>query len=250
MKKIIVIPARFASTRLPGKPLLDIGGMTMIERVYRQAEKAGLDEILVATDDERILEVCKTQDMNVIMTDAEHQSGTDRLAEVVKVKNYDSDDIIINVQGDEPLIPPSNIAQVADLLEANPDAVMATLSTPITELESFKNPNVVKVVSDATDKALYFSRAQIPFERAQEGDLSLCQRHIGIYAYRAGFLPEYASWPVAELEQRESLEQLRVLYQGKTIMVQEAREVPPEGVDTPEDLTQVRLLVDSLSRSI
>jgi len=247
MKQVIVIPSRYASTRLPGKPLLDIAGKTMIQRVYEQAQKANKDKTIVATDDARIEQAMKQLDYQVCMTSAGHQSGTDRLAEVVKILGLENDDVVINVQGDEPLIPISVINQVADLLVNNPDASMATLSTPINDVESLHNPNVVKVVSNIKGQATYFSRAPIPWHRDSNNHQPNSaitgynyQRHIGLYAYRAGFLTEFSSWSVCDLEKTESLEQLRALWQGHIIQVEPAVETVPEGIDTPEDLERVR----------
>jgi len=247
MKQVIVIPSRYASTRLPGKPLLDIAGKTMIQRVYEQAQKANKDKTIVATDDARIEQAMKQLGYQVCMTSADHQSGTDRLAEVVKILGLENDDVVINVQGDEPLIPISVINQVTDLLVNNPDASMATLSTPIKDVEILHNPNVVKVVSNLKGQATYFSRAPIPWHRDSNNHQTKSaitdynyQRHIGLYAYRAGFLTEFSSWSVCDLEKTESLEQLRALWQGHIIQVEPAVETVPEGIDTPEDLERVR----------
>lgn len=247
MKQVIVIPARYASVRLPGKPLVDIAGKPMIQRVYEQAIKAGMDDTVVATDDERIEACLNELGYPVIMTSPDHQSGTDRLAEVVSKLGLNTDDVVINVQGDEPLIPVSVVKQVAELLVNNQQASMATLSTPITDVESLQNPNVVKVVSDQNGKALYFSRAPIPWHRDSRNhtnDTKLqdypYQRHIGIYAYRAGFLKSFSSWPPCQLEQVESLEQLRALWHGHEIQISQACELVPEGIDTQEDLEVVR----------
>ena len=250
MKKIIVIPARYASTRLPGKPLVDIHGKTMIQRVYEQAAGSAIKEVIVATDDSRIEASLNALNYNVCMTKADHPSGTDRLAEVAEIQALEDDDIIINVQGDEPLIPHAVIEQVGALLEQNPEASVATLSTPITELETLQNPNVVKVVASGTGRALYFSRAPIAWHRDSNNHQTSdeiaaypYQRHIGIYAYRAGFLRAYAQWEPCSLEQTESLEQLRAMYHDHVIQVAVACEKVPEGIDTPEDLEAIRTLL-------
>jgi 3-deoxy-manno-octulosonate cytidylyltransferase (CMP-KDO synthetase) len=250
MRKIIVIPARYASTRLPGKPLIDIQGKPMIQRVYEQAAGSAIEEVIVATDDVRIEDCLKTLNYNVCMTKADHPSGTDRLAEVADILALDAEDIIINVQGDEPLIPHAVIEQVAGLLEANPEASVATLSTPITDPDTLQNSNVVKVVSSKSGRALYFSRAPIAWHRDSNNhqdvnnlDAFPYQRHIGIYAYRAGFLRAYANWAPCALEQTESLEQLRALFNDHIIQVAEACEQVPEGIDTADDLAAIRNLL-------
>jgi 3-deoxy-manno-octulosonate cytidylyltransferase (CMP-KDO synthetase) len=249
MSFIVVIPARYHSTRLPAKPLVDIVGKTMIERVALQALKSGAERVIVATDDQRIADVLvDMQDIEVCMTSKNHESGTDRLAEVCSKYQFSEDAIIVNVQGDEPLIPPAVIKQVATNLQQHELASMATLSAPIEDYADVFNSNAVKVVSDKHAMALYFSRATIPWNRddfnAQNKnnqcvDLSALQRHIGIYAYRAGFLAEYAQLSVSPLEVIEKLEQLRVLWHGYKIHVQQACEVPPAGIDTSDDLQRV-----------
>lgn len=240
----IVIPARYASTRLPGKPLLDIAGKPMLQHVYERAREAEMGEVIIATDDERIRAAAEGFGARVVMTSAEHRSGTDRLAEVVALCGFGHDDIVINVQGDEPLIPPAVIRQVGENLKNTVIASVATLSTAIADEETLFDPNVVKVVANRCGYALYFSRAPIPWdrdafargERAPKGH----QRHLGIYAYRAAFLRRYVRWEPAPFEVMESLEQLRVLYQTETIHVAEAVAVPPPGVDTAADLERVR----------
>lgn len=241
MAFIVVIPARYASSRLPGKPLLDIAGITMIERVYRQAIQSGAARVLVATDDARIAAEVTGFGGEVCMTASHHNSGTERLAEVVTTLNLDAETIVVNVQGDEPFIPPAIIGQVAQNLAAQQKARMATLAVPLTELAEVTNPNVVKVVTDQQGYALYFSRAAIPFDRDKNFDACLAEhyrRHIGLYAYRAGFILDYVRWPSSTLEQIEALEQLRVLWQGEAIHVATALQVPAVGVDTPEDLAR------------
>lgn len=245
----IVIPSRFASTRLPGKPLVDLLGKPMIQRVFEQCLKAGAEEVVVATDDERIAEVVNGFGGQVEMTASELPSGTDRIAAVAKKRGWADDVVIVNVQGDEPLIPPSIIKQTADILLAAPQAAASTLSTSILNKEDFLNPNVVKVVSSNQGQALYFSRAPIPWNRdhyqddwqLEEG--SACQRHIGIYGYRSGFLAEYTKLTPSPLEHIESLEQLRILGNGFTMVVAEALEMPGHGIDTPDDAERVRQLL-------
>jgi len=240
----IIIPARYASTRLPGKPLLDIAGQPMIVRVVECARACGAQRVVVATDDERIRDAVTAFGAEVVMTGAGHLSGTDRLAEAIALLDLDDDEIVVNLQGDEPLMPPLLIRQVASLLAARPAAVMATACHAITQREDFLNPNVVKVVTDRDGHALYFSRAPIPWPRDAMSGASATHikafRHIGLYAYRAGFVARYAAWPACPLETSESLEQLRVLWQGEKIAVVEAEEAPASGVDTPEDLERVR----------
>jgi 3-deoxy-manno-octulosonate cytidylyltransferase (CMP-KDO synthetase) len=254
MSFIVVIPARYQSTRLPAKPLLDILGQSMIERVTQQALKSGAKHVVVATDDQRIVDALKNiKDIDVCMTSKEHQSGTDRLAEVCQQFNFADDEIIVNVQGDEPLIPPSVIKQVAGNLQQNSDASVATLSAPIEEVADVFNTNAVKVVCDKNNMALYFSRATIPWDRddfsfenqiEKQVNYTALRRHIGIYAYRVSFLREYATLSVSPLELIEKLEQLRVLWHGFKIHVEQANEIPPPGIDTQDDLQRV---IDCLS---
>ncbi|GEM80512.1 3-deoxy-manno-octulosonate cytidylyltransferase [Vibrio superstes] len=247
MSFTVIIPARYQSTRLPGKPLADICGKPMIEHVYRQAIQAGADQVIIATDDQRVADVAAGFGGTVCMTSPDHESGTERLAEVVEKMGIAPDHIVVNVQGDEPLIPPVVIAQVADNLAAS-TAPMATLGVAIEDAEEAFNPNAVKVVIDNQGYALYFSRATIPWDRDQFADdkSQLNQplmRHIGIYAYRAGFINKYINWAPSALEKIESLEQLRVLWYGEKIHVALAKQTPPPGVDTPEDLEAVRALL-------
>ncbi|WP_420939585.1 3-deoxy-manno-octulosonate cytidylyltransferase [Aeromonas veronii] len=244
MSFVVVIPARYASTRLPGKPLADIHGKPMVQHVVEKALQSGADRVIVATDDERVQQALQNTGVEVCMTSPDHQSGTERLAEVCRHYGFATDTIIVNVQGDEPLIPPAIIRQVADNLAAA-TAPMATLSVPIKDAEEAFNPNAVKVVTDKDGYALYFSRASIPWDRdrfakshEQIGDHY--QRHIGIYAYRAGFIQRYVDWAPSVLEQVEALEQLRVLWYGEKIHVAQALEAPPVGVDTQADLEKVR----------
>lgn len=243
----VVIPARYASTRLPGKPLQDIAGQPMIQRVWNQARKSAASRVVVATDDERILAACQGFGAEALLTRAEHNSGTDRLEEVASRLGLASDAIVVNVQGDEPLIPPALIDQVAANLAAHPEAAIATLAEPIHEVSALFNPNVVKVATDIDGLALTFSRAPLPWARdafARDRD-SLPEgvpyrRHIGIYAYRVGFLADFVAWGPCWLENAESLEQLRALWHGVRIHVADARENMLPGVDTPEDLERVR----------
>ncbi len=219
MSFVVVIPARYASTRLPGKPLADIHGKPMVQHVVEKALQSGADRVIVATDDERVQQALQSTGVEVCMTSPDHQSGTERLAEVCRHYGFAADTIIVNVQGDEPLIPPAIIRQVADNLAAA-TAPMATLSVPIKDAEEAFNPNAVKVVTDKDGYALYFSRASIPwdwdrFAKSHEQIGDHYQRHIGIYAYRAGFIQRYVDWAPSVLEQVEALEQLRVLWFGR-----------------------------------
>lgn len=248
----VIIPARYASTRLPGKPLLDIAGKPMIQRVYEQACKSSAKQIIVATDDVRIEKVCKEFGAQVVMTQENHPSGTDRLEEVVTKLGFSDDEIVVNVQGDEPLLPEALINQVAHNLMQSRAASISTLCEEIHEDAQVFNPNVVKVVFDREGMAGYFSRAPIPWARdffAQQGGLptkvptgSRYFRHIGIYGYRVAFLRQYVTWSPSPWETLESLEQLRALYNGHRIHVEVAAELPPAGVDTPEDLERIRQL--------
>ncbi|MGF1736113.1 3-deoxy-manno-octulosonate cytidylyltransferase [Photobacterium satsumensis] len=247
MSFTVIIPARYQSSRLPGKPLADIAGKPMIQWVYEQASKAGAEQVIVATDDQRIADAVKAFGGEVCMTRDDHESGTERLAEVVAKYQLADDHIVVNVQGDEPLIPDSIIRQVATNL-ADSKAPMATLAVEIDHADEVFNPNAVKVVTDKDGYALYFSRASIPWDRdnfakrPQEVHQNL-MRHIGIYAYRAGFINTYINWEPSALEKIEALEQLRVLWYGEKIHVEVAVDAPPAGVDTPEDLEKVRQLV-------
>lgn len=246
MSFTVVIPARFSSTRLPGKPLLMINDKPMIQHVYEQALKSNADQVIVATDDQKIMDVVRSFGGEVCMTASDHVSGTDRIQEVVQQYQLSDDHIVVNVQGDEPCIPPAVINQVAENLANNSQAAAATLSEAIREAADFSNPNVVKVVANQRNIALYFSRASIPFPRDISADdlvnnaLLYPQRHIGIYAYRVALLHRFIQWQPAPIEQLESLEQLRILFYGEHIHVEEACEVVPGGVDTQEDLERVR----------
>ncbi len=235
---IAVIPARFGSSRLPGKPLADIGGRPMIAWVYEQALQSGARDVLVATDDERIVAACQDFNAPVELTAAQHESGTDRIAEVAERLGWPDDQIVVNVQGDEPLLPPGLISQVAELLSQDPDAAIATLATPVRSRDEWQDPNLARVIVDRNGRALYFSRAPIPWPR--DGGTPPALRHIGLYAYRVGALKQIAATPPCELERLERLEQLRALWIGLKIIVAEACEVPPRGVDTEADLRAVR----------
>ena len=246
--KHIVIPARFASSRLPGKPLLQIHGRPMILRVVDQAKKVqGFDDLCVATDDPRIADVCRAEGVDVVMTNPNHPSGTDRLSEVARIKGWASDDIIVNVQGDEPLVPALLVCQVADLLIQRTDCSMSTLCEPIHSLEEFQRDSIVKVVMSKLNQALYFSRSPIPYDRdgakVTEPKLhSQAYRHLGLYAYRVQLLQEYVQWDMGVLEQLESLEQLRVLENGHRIAIAVAQVNLPPGVDTQADLDRLNTL--------
>lgn len=252
MEFVVVIPARYASTRLPGKPLADICGKPMIQHVYEKACLSGASKVVIATDHQKVFDAAKHFTNDVLMTREDHQSGTERLAEVVDLLDLSDDTIVVNVQGDEPLLSPDNVSQVATLL-AQSTAPMATLSVAIEERDEVFNPNAVKVVSDINKNALYFSRASIPFDRsammAEQQPLNLApfQRHVGIYAYRAGFIKQYIQLSVSPLEVLESLEQLRVLYHGYAIKIEQALVTPHAGVDTPEDLAKVVAHIQSKS---
>ncbi len=244
MSFVTIIPARFASTRLPGKPLVDINGKPMIVHVLERALESGADRVIVATDAVAVADAVRAVGGEVCMTRADHESGTERLAEVVEKMAFADDTIIVNVQGDEPMIPPAIIRQVAENL-AQRDVGMATLAVPIHSAEEAFNPNAVKVVMDKNGYALYFSRATIPWDRdrfAQSRDAidGSFLRHIGIYGYRAGFIRRYVTWAPSALEHIEKLEQLRVLWHGEKIHVAVAQEVPGTGVDTQADLERVR----------
>jgi len=236
----VVIPARLASSRLERKALADLGGKPMVVRVAERAAQSKAKQILVATDAVEIESVCQAAGLNVLMTRADHPSGTDRIAEVASRLGLDDEALIVNVQGDEPLIPVELINQVADTLAANSECVMSTAAVAIQNAEEITNPNAVKVVLNQRHEALYFSRAAVPYDRTQSSPTYY--RHIGIYAYRVGFLKKYTQLSSSPLEVAESLEQLRVLWHGDRIAVHLASVLPPAGVDTPEDLARVRAL--------
>ena len=254
----VVIPARYASTRLPGKPLLDIAGRPMIQWVIQRALQSGADEVLVATDDERIAKAAvhpHTQQSLAVMTRADHASGTDRIAEVARVRGWKADVIVVNVQGDEPQLPPALIDQTAGLLVADPGADIGTLCTPIEHVADFLDPNLVKVTMNAAGFALYFSRAPIPWHRdhAPVGLLSQTNtqgafRHLGIYAYRVAALQRLTAMEPAQLEQIEKLEQLRALAAGMRIRVAVAANGSPPGIDTLADLERARVQLAAAQR--
>lgn len=241
-----VIPARYASTRLPGKPLLDIAGRPMVIRVADQALKSGAAAVIIASDDDRVLQLAKAFHIQALMTRESHASGTDRIAEVVQSLAWADDEIVVNVQGDEPLIDPQLIHEVAQTLARNQQAVMATACHLIHTKADLLNPNYVKVVFDAEGHALYFSRAPIPYPRDAASDEAIeAYRHIGIYAYRVSFLKQYAQLAATRLEKIECLEQLRVLHHGFKIAVAVTANIPAGGVDTQQDLDHVRALLQA-----
>ena len=245
----VLIPARLASTRLPDKPLADIAGLPMVVRVAQRAALSKASRVVVATDSERILQACQQHGVQAVLTRADHPTGSDRLAEACALLGLDGQDRIVNVQGDEPLIDPALIQACADVLDARSDCVMSTAAHAIDSAADFGNPNVVKVVTDAQGRALYFSRAPVPWWRDAPAPATPATgagtplRHIGIYGYRAGFLRRFPQLAVSPLETVESLEQLRVLWHGERIAVHLAAQVPGAGVDTPEDLARVRRLL-------
>jgi 3-deoxy-manno-octulosonate cytidylyltransferase (CMP-KDO synthetase) len=252
----VVIPARHASTRLPGKPLLDIAGKPMVVHVVEQAIASGAEEVVVATDHEEILQAVQGSGYQAVMTRVDHVSGTDRIAEVAGIYGWSDSTIVVNVQGDEPLIEPALIREVAQNLADHPEAAIATACHPLHDRASVFNPNIVKVVTDKLGYAMYFSRAPIPYARdayadgQREGEGELPQglavfRHIGLYAYKASFLHAYAQLAVSPVEQAESLEQLRAMWHGYRISVAVTAHAPATGVDTAEDLARVRALLAS-----
>ena len=252
----VVIPARYDSTRLPGKPLALLAGEPMILRVHRAAVRSGASEVIVATDDQRICDACAAAGALVEMTATEHASGTDRIAEIARRRSWERGDIVVNVQGDEPMLPPALIGQTAALLAATPAASIATLAAPIASEAEYLDPNIVKVVARADGMALYFSRAPVPWDRdgaaavpaSRERHLG-ARRHLGIYAYRVSALLAIAAAPASVLERRERLEQLRALDLGIGIVVADAVETPGPGVDTAEDRARVETLLRSGSGS-
>lgn len=244
MKPVVVIPARFASSRLPGKPLRLLAGKPLIQHVYERALAAGFETLIVATDHEHIRQVCESIGATAAMTSSQHETGSDRLAEVVQQQGWADDTIVVNLQGDEPLTPVANLHQLAGNLAQYPSASIATLATPLYSHEEFHDPNAVKVVRDAQGFALYFSRAPIPYPRDGASDVSqFALRHVGMYAYRAGFLKAFAQMPAAAIEQLEKLEQLRALANGYRIHVDIAKELPGLGVDTESDVQKVEALL-------
>ncbi|MBI5272005.1 MAG: 3-deoxy-manno-octulosonate cytidylyltransferase [Burkholderiales bacterium] len=248
MRFTVLIPARLASSRLPDKPLADIGGKPMVVRVAERAALAGAAAVVVAADDARTVQACEAHGVQVLLTRRDHASGSDRLAEACALLGLDGDDLVVNVQGDEPLIDPALVGACARLLADRPECAVATAAHAIEQAADFTNPNVVKVVCDRDGRALYFSRAPIPWWRdgsaagAPALPAGAARRHIGLYAYRAGFLRRFPGLAPAPQEQLESLEQLRVLWHGERIAVHLAAHAPAPGVDTPEDLARVRAL--------
>ncbi len=246
----VVIPARYASTRLPGKPLADLGGAPMIQRVYERARRSAAGEVVVATDDARIVDAVMAFGGAVALTAPEHPSGTDRACEVARLRGWDSDTLVVNVQGDEPLLPPAVVDQVAVLLASHSDAAAATLAEPVTDASTLFTASAVKVVASDSGRALMFSRAPIPWHRDGFADgppatlpaEGRWRRHIGIYAYRVSTLERFVSLPPAALERIESLEQLRLLANDLPMYVEDACQPVPPGIDTPDDLARVRAL--------
>lgn len=234
----VAIPARYASTRFPGKPLVELAGRTMLEHVWRCAVASGADSVAVATDDRRIAQVAEGFGATACLTRADHASGTDRLAELVSRMGWAASDIVVNLQGDEPLTPPRILEQAATDLVSRPDAAVATLATPLTAADDPSDPDLVKVVTDAEGFALYFSRAAIPYARGGRSETPLL-RHVGIYAYRVGFLQTFTELSPAPPEVTESLEQLRALWHGYRIHVAMAEALPGPGVDSPDDVAVV-----------
>lgn len=242
----VLIPARLASTRLPDKPLADIAGLPMVVRVAQRAEQSGAAQVVVAADSPRVADACSRHGVRAVLTRADHPSGSDRLAEACELLGLEQDDVVVNVQGDEPLIDPGLIDAVADLLTQRPQASMSTAAHAIASVDEFRNPNVVKVVLQADGIAMYFSRAPIPWWRdGFAGGIQTLPdpaplRHVGIYGYRAGFLRAFPKMPQAPVETCEALEQMRALWHGHRIAVHVTGHAPGPGVDTPEDLERVR----------
>jgi 3-deoxy-manno-octulosonate cytidylyltransferase (CMP-KDO synthetase) len=241
---LVVIPARLGSTRLPRKPLADIGGKPMVIRVAERAQQSNAHSVVVATDSPEIQAACDEHRIECLLTSPDHPTGTDRIAEVAQLLKLPADTLVVNVQGDEPLIPPELINQVAQTLADNTACAISTVAVPIIDTAEMHNPNVVKVVLNRANEALYFSRATIPFVRDPEAGMNITHlRHLGIYAYRADFLQAYTRLEPAPPEQAEALEQLRALWNGYRIAVHTTNEAPPAGVDTPEDLERVRRIL-------
>lgn len=241
---LVVIPARLGSTRLPRKPLADIGGKPMVIRVAERAQQSKAQSVVVATDSPEIQAACDEHRIECLLTSPDHPTGTDRIAEVAQLLKLPANTLVVNVQGDEPLIPPDLINEVAQALANNPACAISTIAVPITDDAEITNPNVVKVVLNRTGEAMYFSRASIPFVRDPDLSSEVTHlRHLGIYAYRADFLQAYTRLDPAPPEQTEALEQLRALWNGYRIAVHTAAKAPPAGVDTPEDLERVRQIL-------
>ncbi len=249
----IVIPARFASERLPGKVLLDLAGQSLLQRVWQRATRSSAQSVVIATDDERIVAAARSFGAQVVLTRSDHQSGSDRIAECAAQLGWPDDHLIVNLQGDEPLMPAACLDQVAALLDERTDCEVASLYWPITEAAEVENPNAVKVVTDSEDRALYFSRSPIPFARAH-ADINAAlgagiawKRHLGLYAYRLAALRRYTASPSTPLEMAEHLEQLRIMEQGGRIAMARACEFIPAGIDTQDDLERVRNLIEGKS---
>jgi len=241
----VVIPARYAASRLPGKPLLPIGGRPLIQWVWECARASGAESVIIATDDVRVFESARRFGADCLMTSAQHASGTDRIAEVVGARGFAADDIVVNLQGDEPMMPAAVINEVAEALNTRPQIDIATAAAPIQSLAEFLDPSCVKALRARGGQALYFSRAPVPWPRdgvagGRPTRFAGAWRHIGIYAYRVRSLLQFASWPPTPLEETESLEQLRALEHGMRIHLVTLSEPPPPGVDTPDDLERVR----------
>jgi 3-deoxy-manno-octulosonate cytidylyltransferase (CMP-KDO synthetase) len=241
----VIIPARFSASRLPGKPLLAIGDRPLIQWVWQRARASGAVSVIIATDDARIFESAQGFGAECLMTSPQHASGTDRIAEVVRVKGFGADEIVVNLQGDEPLMPPAAVNEVAEALIARPGIDIATAVAPIQSLAEFLDPSCVKALRDGEGQALYFSRAPVPWPRESAAagvptHFAGAWRHVGIYAYRVRSLLQFAAWPPTPLEETEKLEQLRALEHGMRIHLVTLSEAPPAGVDTPEDLERVR----------
>lgn len=250
MSFCIIIPARFESSRLPGKPLMDIHGKPMIQWTWLQAKKSGAERIIIATESQEVKQACEAFGAEVCLTGDQHQSGTERIAEVIQLAGIADNEIIVNVQGDEPMLPSQLIHQVAEGLETNPHVPMATLCEPIYSVDTVFDPHAVKVSRDVNNFAINFSRAPLPWSRDTFSQSTKTlptnwayKRHIGLYAYRAGFVKQYVAWPECDLEHVEKLEQLRVLWHGVNILVLDALCDAGVGVDTAEDLQQVRRLI-------
>lgn len=251
----VVIPARYGSTRLPGKPLRVLAGKPMVLHVCDRAAASGADDVVVATDDERIVAEVRDAGFEALMTAADHTSGTDRIAEVAETRGWPDEAVVVNLQGDEPLMPPMLVRRVAQDLALHPDASVATVATPFADRRALFDPNQVKVVLNADGFAGYFSRAPIPWHRDEfAGSGSVLPagtpflRHVGLYAYRVGFLHRFMGWEPAPTECAESLEQLRALWHGERIHVSVTDDPPPAGVDTPEDVARIELVLQDQSR--
>jgi 3-deoxy-manno-octulosonate cytidylyltransferase (CMP-KDO synthetase) len=241
----VIIPARYGASRLPGKPLQEIGGRPLIQWVWQRARASGAASVIIATDDDRIADAARSFGADCLMTSPQHASGTDRIAEVVRSKRLAAEDIVVNLQGDEPMMPEAVVRQVAEALDSRPEADIATAVAPIESLAEFLDPSCVKALRAGDGRALYFSRAPVPWPRdhatgGQPSRFHGAWRHIGIYAYRVRTLLQFASWPPTPLEETEKLEQLRALEHGLRIQLVALSEAPPAGVDTPGDLERVR----------